>query len=95
LVHSDTEYSILNVEKTENTYGELFEKNYIDRNEEKNISFRIVTPMAFKSAGRYVRFPEPHYVFGSLISRFDAFSGNMITGNSDIMKEIDEKVWLK
>ncbi len=92
IAHSDSTYGVTDISCEERAYSELFEKNYIDDPREDILRIRMLSPMAFKSAGRYVRFPEPHYVFSSLIRRFDLFSGNMLLENEKLMQEIDEKL---
>ena len=92
LTHSQDSYKILGMSRTEMPYGKLFEKNYLDAANGGTITFNIRTPMAFKSGGRYVRFPEPHYVFGSLLSRFDKYAGTMILDDPKVMEQVDTQI---
>lgn len=92
--HRDKQYPVKGYMISEQTYGKLFEKYYIEGEDAPYISLRIITPMAFKSGGRYVRFPEPHFVFQSLLNRFDAFSETMAAGDEGLLEAIDTQIYV-
>lgn len=61
----------------ENTYENLAQK-YLslpnNPDEKKIIDFNFITSTAFKSQGKYIIFPEIHYILSSLLNRWNSFS---------------------
>lgn len=72
------------------TADELFFK-YGMKQAPRKTEMIFLTPTAFKSNGKYVNIPTIPLVFGSLIQKYDAYSGNSIS-DEGFVQEINERV---
>lgn len=52
---------------------------------ERNVSFSIRTPMAFKQKGSYVCFPDLRLIFQNLMNRYSSVSANMVMMDEDTL----------
>lgn len=75
---------------TQNSYSNLFKSCYINGDCDRYMNIKIVTPMAFKSNGRYVNYPNLKLIYSSLIKKYDANSLSCEIG-IDTITELFEK----
>ena len=74
--HKDLKLKVTKWNLSGGSYDELIEKYYFQKNA-RNIPIRFVTPTAFKSNGRYVFMPDVHFIFQSLINKYNAFANDI------------------
>lgn len=84
LKYKDLQFDILNYSVHRTSYEQLFENNYLQNDISRYISFKLITPTAFKSNGRYINYPDLRLFFMSLIKKYDK--------NSDSTQIFDEKL---
>ena len=79
------------------SYDELIERYYFQKNA-RNIPIRFVTPTAFKSNGGYVFMPDVHFIFQSLINKYNAFASDTSVEGQEILEHFEkyalEGVWI-
>ena len=71
------------------SYDELIERYYFQKNA-RNISIRFATPTAFKSNGRYVFIPDVHFIFQSLINKYNAFASDTSVEGEEILEHFEK-----
>lgn len=89
LTSKNKNYSILDKQLKKKTYQQLLEEAYFTEGS-RYIPIRFLSPVAFKSEGRYVFFPDLKLVFKSLINRYDQFSTESSISDDEILGQIQE-----
>lgn len=54
------------------------------------VKLQFVTPTAFKSNGKYQNYPTPHFIFQSLIGKYDTVSTNVKIYTQDVLEHLSE-----
>lgn len=70
------------------SYEELIEGYYLG-DCPRYIPFHIITPMAFKQAGKYCIFPSTRLIFQNLMMRFDACSSESSIFTQELLGEFE------
>lgn len=74
------------------SYAALFEKYYIHRVPARKIRFDMISPTAFKSAGRYLNMPSAKLVFAGLARRYDSTCEIHDTIYDTLLEEIEQRI---
>jgi len=91
LRHKDMELEILEKRIDKITYDEFRKKHYFtDGSRVKTI--RFLTPTAFKSQGEYIFYPSVHFLFQSLMMKYDVCSDDADLFGQAIMDHFEENV---
>lgn len=72
--HKDLVVNLKGKETDFTSYPELVAEHYSSPAKSRNHRLRLLTPMGFKSGGRYEILPDLRLMFQSIMRRFDAFS---------------------
>lgn len=87
--HKDLELRVTKWNLSGISYDELIEKYYFQKNS-RNIPIRFVTPTAFKSNGRYIFMPDVHFIFQSLINKYNAFASDTSVEGEEILEHFEK-----
>lgn len=91
LRHKDIELSIINKTINQITYNDLRQNKYFtDGN--RYLTIQFLSPTAFKSKGEYVFYPSVHFLFQSLMMKYDATSDDAELFVDDIMEYFEENI---
>lgn len=71
------------------SYQELMNEFY-EKPCSRHISMEIVTPASFKSHGRYINFPDMHYIYQSLMNKYSAVSEDMDMYDEETLGQLAE-----
>ena len=91
--HLDTDIKIIQKELKEMTFDELMEETYFGRCT-PYLTLDFVTPTAFKAGGKCQFYPTTFHLFQSLAKKYDAVSGETEIFSEELMKEIEEHLFV-
>lgn len=91
LRHKDLEVEILDKKLTTISYDQLRKEKYFT-NGSRIQTIKFVSPTAFKSQGQYVFYPSVHFLFQSLMMKYDACSDDGELFGQDVMEHFEENV---
>lgn len=75
-------------------YGSLAEKYFAHPLAGRYVSFDFLTSCSFKSEGQYVIFPQPQFVLGSLIKRWNAFADKERLDAQGLTQDLSQEVYV-
>lgn len=75
-------------------YGSLAEKYFAHPLPGKYLSFDFLTSCSFKSEGQYVIFPQPNFLLGSLVKRWNAFADKEKLDAQGIVQDLAQEVYV-
>lgn len=75
-------------------YEELAEKYFAHPLEGKYLQLQFLTSCSFKSEGQYVIFPQPQFVFGSLVKRWNAFADKNKLEAVGVAQDLAQEVYV-
>lgn len=91
LRHKDLELGIRDKRLEQCSYDQLRKERYFtDGSRIQTIQF--VSPTAFKSQGEYIFYPSVHFLFQSLMMKYDACSDDADLFGSEIMEHFEKNV---
>lgn len=91
LRHKDMELAIQGKRLEQCSYDQLRKERYFtDGSRLQTIQF--VSPTAFKSQGEYIFYPSVHFLFQSLMMKYDACSDDADLFGSEVMEHFEENV---
>lgn len=91
LRHKDMELAIQGKRLEQCSYDQLRKERYFtDGSRIQTIQF--VSPTAFKSQGEYIFYPSVHFLFQSLMMKYDACSDDADLFGSEVMEHFEENV---
>lgn len=89
--HKNLELSIQDIILEQCSYDQLRKERYFtDGSRIQTIQF--VSPTAFKSQGEYIFYPSVHFLFQSLMMKYDACSDDADLFGSEIMEHFEKNV---
>lgn len=91
--HLNLDLQIQNRKLEELTYEKLMEKYYFGKCK-PYLSLEFATPTAFKVDGKYQFYPTIFHVFQSLAKKYDAVSGETEIFSEELMREIEEYLFI-
>lgn len=91
LRHKDLELKILDKKKLSISYDQL-RKDYYFTDGSRYQTIRFVTPTAFKSKGEYIFYPSVHFLFQSLMMKYDVSSDDADIFGEDVMEHFEENI---
>ena len=91
--HLDLELIVQNKNMEELNYDVLMNKTYFGRCK-PYITLDFTTPTAFKVDGKYQFYPTVFHIFQSLAKKYDAVSGETEIFSDQLMKEIEEHLFV-
>jgi len=77
------------------SYRELTQKFYLDEAPQRKIRVSFLTPCSFKSAGRYVIFPDLHLIYQSLMNKYDAFADEFSLKSPEALRHLSGHTRIK
>lgn len=93
LKHHDVKVPVLKVEQSTYQVNQLIDEFFMEDNEPKRfVNIQIMTPMSFKSQGRYDIFPDVRKFFRSIMLQFDAFFESYKMHDHDTLDYIMKQV---
>lgn len=75
-------------------YGSLAEKYFVHPLAGRYVRFDFLTSCSFKSEGQYVIFPQPQFVLGSLIKRWNAFADKERLDAQGLAQDLSQEVYV-
>ena len=81
----------------ENTYEKLAKKYFSSSNnpeEIKIIDFNFITSTAFKSQGKYIIFPEIHFLLSSLLNRWNYLSNTDFLNDKTVLANLQRHLYV-
>lgn len=75
-------------------YSSLAEKYFAHPLAGRYVSFDFLTSCSFKSEGQYVIFPQPQFVLGSLIKRWNAFADKEKLDAQGLAQDLAQEVYV-
>lgn len=91
LRHKDLELKIVDKILEQTTYDQLRKDRYFtDGSRIQTIQF--LSPTAFKSQGEYIFYPSVHFLFQSLMLKYDAGSDDADLFGQDIMEHFEQNI---
>lgn len=90
--YHDCEVPIRKFTFVKESLTELIDYYFSIEEPERYVTVQIVTPMSFKSSGRYDLFPEVRKIFRSIMLQFDTFFEQYKMYDHDTLQYIAEKV---
>lgn len=75
-------------------YGSLAEKYFTQPLAGRYLSLDFITSCAFKSEGQYVIFPQPQFILGSLVKRWNAFADKESLDAQGIVHDLAQEVYV-
>lgn len=63
--------------------------------DETSHQLRILTPASFKSAGKYMIYPQIGLVLNNLAMRWNAIAPQYLISDSDAMRMMEERIWIR
>lgn len=75
-------------------YGSLAEKYFTHPLAGRYVSFDFFTSCSFKSEGQYVIFPQPNFLLGSLVKRWNAFADRERLDAQGLVDDLAQEVYV-
>lgn len=75
-------------------YGSLAEKYFTHPLAGRYVSFDFFTSCSFKSEGQYVIFPQPNFLLGSLVKRWNAFADSNKLEAPGVAQDLAQEVYV-
>lgn len=75
-------------------YGSLVEKYFAHPLAGRYVSFDFLTSCSFKSEGQYVIFPQPQFMLGSLLKRWNAFADKERLDAQGLAQDLSQEVYV-
>lgn len=75
-------------------YESLAEKYFAHPLEGRFLSFDFITSCSFKSEGQYVIFPQPNFLLGSLVKRWNAFADKEKLDAQGLAQDLAQEVYV-
>ncbi|SES98245.1 CRISPR-associated endoribonuclease Cas6 [[Clostridium] polysaccharolyticum] len=91
LRHKDLELNILDKKLEQTTYDQLRKDRYFTDGS-RNQKIQFLSPTAFKSQGEYIFYPSVHFLFQSLMMKYDACSDDAGLFGQDIMEHFEQNI---
>lgn len=90
--HHDVIVPIREVSQHKENLQSMIDRYFSDEEPERYVTIQIVTPMSFKSGGRYDLFPDVRKFFRSIMLQFDTFFDSYKMYDHDTLLFISEQV---
>ncbi len=73
------------------SYSELFDRNYLSENTYRYVTIEFLTPVSYKSNGKYIIFPQSKMIMNNLIRKYDCSSPDTKIYDEILINEIENK----